>query len=120
MKKQYSISFFAAMLLMVLMLAAAYRSEYKHLHAQLEAEQNQKEETMPTMPTEGTVEKSDVFFLRESNGFVTVYLKDNKTVYEYTSIRVDNLPEEVAAKIRQGMKIESTERLYSFLEGYSS
>ena len=43
-----------------------------------------------------------------------------KSVFEYTDIRMEDLPEELMQEIRTGKYIETTEALYGFLENYSS
>lgn len=117
MKKQYSISFFAVSMMCVLLLSFAYRMDYEHM--KLEAKDKVAEEEH-SMATEGNASKAEVYYLKELNGFVAVYLNDKKTVYEYTTIPLENLPQEVAKEIENGMPIASEESLYSFLEGYSS
>ena len=116
MKKQYSISFFAVSMMCVLLLSFAYRMDYEHM--KLEAKDKTAEED--SMATEGNASKAEVYYLKELNGFVAVYLNDRKTVYEYTTIPLENLPREVAKEVEKGMPIASEESLYSFLEGYSS
>lgn len=54
------------------------------------------------------------------NGYVTVYYSDKKTVYSYTDIAAENLPENIRRQLYSGMKIDSTGSLYDFLETYSS
>ena len=49
-----------------------------------------------------------------------MYAGDNKTVYEYTDIPTENLPEPIQLEIKNGKFIESKEELYGFLENYSS
>lgn len=120
MKKQYSISFFATMITFALLLSIAYYSDYERIHAEQQKGKAKTEETKNSMPTEGDVKKSEVYYLKELNGFVVVYLSDQKTIFEYTSISVDNLPERVANQIKEGLPVETEESLYSFLEGYSS
>lgn len=119
MKKKYSISFFAAWVVIALMLSFAYRSGYERVLSETKEEQSKVKEEY-SMATEGNASKAEIYYLKNLNGFVAVYLSDQKTVYEYTSIPVDNLPDAVAADISNGMTIESEESLYSFLEGYSS
>lgn len=60
------------------------------------------------------------YYLVEENGYVTVYYMDRKTVYEYTDIAVDTLPEEIREKIRTGSYLTDIHQLYNFLENYSS
>ena len=45
---------------------------------------------------------------------------DKKTVYEYTDIKVEILPEEIQKQIRSGNYITDIQQLYNFLENYSS
>ena len=54
------------------------------------------------------------------NGAVTVYYSDKKTVYSYTDIQAENLPDNVRRELYGGMEIESLGALYDFLETYSS
>ena len=51
---------------------------------------------------------------------VIVYLEDRKTVYIETEIELDSLPEQIQHNIIQMMWIENEEKLYDFLENYSS
>lgn len=122
MRKKYSIGLLLAVLCLA-SLSFAFHAEYKYdreqarLLAEKELEQQKEQQSIST---QGNAEKSECFYLRELNGFVAVYQNDKKTVYEYTNIRVDDLPEELRKEIQSGKKIESTEKLYGFLENYSS
>lgn len=49
-----------------------------------------------------------------------VYLDDQTSIYEYTNIRVEELPEELQNEIREGKRLEGKDKLYGFLENYSS
>ena len=51
---------------------------------------------------------------------VIVYLEDKKTVYIETGILLDSLPGEIQQSIMEMMWIENEEKLYNFLENYSS
>lgn len=117
MKKQYSISFFAVSIMCVLLLSFAYRMDYENMKLEAKDKVTKEEHSLET---EGNASKAEVYYLKELNGFVAVYLNDKKTVYEYTTIPLENLPQEVAKEIEKGMPIASEESLYSFLEGYSS
>lgn len=55
----------------------------------------------------------------EENGHVAVYREDGM-VYEYTDIKLETLPLEVADEIRRGITLEDKKELYGFLENYSS
>lgn len=54
------------------------------------------------------------------NGAVTVYYSDKKTVFSYTDIRAEELPDSVRKELYSGKEIDSLGALYDFLETYSS
>ena len=66
------------------------------------------------------VQPSESFYLAVYDNEVIVYLEDRKTVYIETEIELDSLPEQIQHNIIQMMWIENEEKLYSFLENYSS
>lgn len=66
------------------------------------------------------VQPSASFYLAVYNNNVIVYLEDKETVYIETDIRLDALPVELQQNIMQMMWIEDQEKLYDFLENYSS
>ncbi len=66
------------------------------------------------------VQPSSSFYLAVYNNEVIVYLEDKETVYIETHIQLDSLPEQLQEQIIEMMWIENEEKLYSFLENYSS
>lgn len=70
--------------------------------------------------TQGEAVKEDVYYLVERNGYVLVCESDKTTIYEYTNIPLDELPDTLANEIKAGKYIEGKEALYGFLENYSS
>lgn len=60
------------------------------------------------------------YYLIAENGLVTVYYSDESTVYEYTNITTEDLPEELKEEILKGKYIKTLDELYNFLENYSS
>lgn len=66
------------------------------------------------------LQPSNSFYLAVLDNEVVVYLEDMETVYIYTGIRLEELPEEVQMEIIQMLWIEDEETLYQFLENYSS
>ena len=125
MKNKYGIGFFAAVIIIMLVIScASYFSFYKAKKEVKEeiAEEQQENATVkePSISTDGQALKEDCYYLMEVNGYVVVYLSDKKTVYEYTDIRYDRLPSAVQEEIRNGKYMEDTEALYGFLENYSS
>lgn len=63
---------------------------------------------------------SSSFYLMVRNNFIVVYLDDMETVYMYTGIELSALPEALQQEVIQVMYIPDEERLYDFLEAYSS
>ena len=60
------------------------------------------------------------YYLLEENGVINVYLGDRQTLFEKTSIRLSQLPEEIREEVQRGKPVEDKKALYSFLENYSS
>ena len=60
------------------------------------------------------------FYVVVKDGFVVVYNSDLKSVYSYTQIEAQYLPEEDRIALSKGIYINSLEELYSLLESYSS
>lgn len=61
-----------------------------------------------------------LYYLIEEFGYVNIYLADRRTVYEYTNITMDMLPEALQSEISEGKGLSSERELYDFLENYSS
>lgn len=122
MEKKYSIGILAAAIVIVALLSFAYQAEYQYEREQLSEEKKEQsaKESESSVSTQGDAVKKEQYFLKELNGYVVVYLSDKKTVFEYTNIPTAELPAELAEEIRGGKIIEGTEKLYGFLENYSS
>ena len=108
MNKKYSIGFLIGTIAVIILLSFAYRISFK------QAEEKKNEETR----TQAEVESC--FYIKEHEGYVTVYEGDKTTVYEYTTILVKDLPTDVQEKIKKGIKVTSLGQVYGFLENYSS
>ena len=65
-------------------------------------------------------QEDEGYYLMELHGFVVVYLSDKETIYEFTEIPVNDLPEEVKQEVAEGKHISTVKELYAFLENYSS
>lgn len=109
MPRKYSIGFLIFTIAIIALLVFSYR--YSYHKAQLEM----KEEIL-----EEVIDLEDYFFIKESNGYVTVYYADEETVYEYTSIPMNELPQNVQNEVKQGKKVFNIGQVYGFLENYSS
>lgn len=123
MKRKYCIGFFAAIFMIMILLEVGYRWSYQQRSdRQKENTTFLQEKTEPAevLSVEGNVEKNSEYLLKELNGYVIVYLSDEKTVYEVTGISITELPKEVQNQIQEGIKFDSINELYAFLENYSS
>ena len=67
-----------------------------------------------------TKQDSTKYFLVSEDKYVTVYYSDLKTVYMYTDIKIENLPENIGNEITKGKYVKDVEELCNFLESYSS
>lgn len=65
--------------------------------------------------------KKEVEFLgKNENGYLTIYLPDGKTLYDYTNIYIEQLPPAIWEKLEDGIEFTNSEELYDFLETYTS
>ena len=62
----------------------------------------------------------DYYVIKECAGYITVYYSDQNTVYEYTSIPVEELPMEMQKELKAGKQVNSIKEVYGILENYSS
>ena len=124
MKNKYGIGFFVVMIIaFVFGITCAYQLSLNKGKREIQAEINakeQKEMNNTSVAADGQALKDDCYYLKELNGYVVVYLSDKKTVYEYTDISLEDLPENLQKEIQNGKYIETSESLYGFLENYSS
>lgn len=54
------------------------------------------------------------------NGYLTIYLPDGTTLYDYTNIAVQNLPRSIQEELEAGICFKNYQELYDFLETYTS
>lgn len=66
------------------------------------------------------VQPSKSFYVVAINDLIVVYLEDRQTVYQYTNIRLSQLPEQLQQEIIGVMHVTDEESLYDFLENYTS
>lgn len=110
MNKKYSIGFLVTGVLLVLFFCFLCRVRYNQTKEEIRQETNTR--------TQGSVE--NFYYICEKDGYVIVYEGDQKTVYEYTSIRVEDLPDKMQQSVKKGIKVSSLRQIYGFLENYSS
>lgn len=61
-----------------------------------------------------------VYYIFVENGYLNIYLEDKKTLYDYTDIKLESLPENIRQEIMAGKRVESQKALYEFLQTYTS
>lgn len=66
------------------------------------------------------VQPGNSYYLAVRNHEVVVYLEDMETVYINTGILLDSLPKDIQMELMQTIWVEEEEKLYNFLEAYSS
>lgn len=62
----------------------------------------------------------DEFYLCAYDGYIVVYYSDKETVYMYTDILLEGLPESLQEEIIYGKFMDGESELYNFLESYTS
>ncbi len=65
-------------------------------------------------------EPTESFYLKVEDNNIVVYCDDEETVYMYTDISAQSLPEYLQGQVIMGMFMEDEAALYHFLETYSS
>ena len=110
MNKKYGIGFLIATFILIGLFFLAYRISYTRALDKQKAEEKQMVQN----------ELEICYYIKEADGYVIVYESDQKTPYEYTSILVEDLPENVQRQLRDGIKFTSLAQVYGFLENYSS
>ena len=110
MNKKYGIGFFIGTIILIVLFVLAYRISYSR------AIEEEESENITTSKSE--IEKC--YYIKEADGYVTVFEADQKTVYEYTTILVSELPENIQQKLEKGIKVTTLNQVYGFLENYSS
>lgn len=60
------------------------------------------------------------YYLKAVNGYIVAFYGDQKTVYDYTGVAVENLPLEDRLHLEKGIVIKDLDELYAVLENYSS
>ena len=109
MRRKYSIGFLVLTIVIVCLLIFVYRLSYQKAIMELEKDILEK-----------SVDLDECYYIKASDGYVTVYMADEETVYEYTSIPVNELPKDIQKELKSGKKVDTMGQVYGFLENYSS
>jgi len=67
-----------------------------------------------------TTQETTGFYIMEVDGEVCVYKHDKKTLYFKTGLKVEELPADVRAELKEGKFMDSELQVYHFIESYSS
>ena len=125
MQKKYGVILTFSLFAFLAVLSLGYREEYKYLvrKSQNPSEtqsENQSDDTL--LQVQGTAEKEEEqsYYLTILNGYVVVFRSDRQTLFEYTDIPLADLPTELQNELKKGNIIIGEEKLYGFLENYSS
>lgn len=125
MQKKYGVILTFSLFAFLAVLSLGYREEYKYLvrKSQNPSEtqsENQSDDTL--LQVRGTAEKEEEqsYYLTILNGYVVVFRSDRQTLFEYTDIPLADLPTELQNELKKGKIIIGEEKLYGFLENYSS
>lgn len=60
------------------------------------------------------------YIVFDRDGSLSVYYGDNETLYMETGIITSTLPEEIQSQAKDGIRFQTLEELFDFLESYSS
>ena len=109
MRRKYSIGFLIVTIAVVFLFVFVYKISYQKAILDMEKQILEEYEDL-----------EECYYIKGTDGYVTVYFADRETVYEYTSIPTDELPKEIQKEITSGKKVDSIGQVYGFLENYSS
>ena len=59
------------------------------------------------------------YYIKTKSGNIVIFNKDH-TIYEFTDLEPEYLPEEIVTELMHGIYFQDQEDLYEFLETYSS
>lgn len=118
MKRQISISIFLALLLVILVLVyIKFYNERKPLEYDISTEENVQKEAAIEI---SQIYENYAYYAKDEDGRVVVYSTKNKKLIMETGIETFSLPSVIQENLEQGIFFETAEKLYDFLENYSS
>ena len=118
MKRQVSISIFFALLLIVMVwLYIKIYNERKPSAEEIVTEQSITKEEAIEISQEY---ENYTYYAKSEDGRVIVYSVKNKNLIMETGIETFTLPSVIQEKLEEGIFFETPEKLYDFLENYSS
>lgn len=118
MKRQINISIFLAVLLIIMVwLYIKVYNERKPIAEEMKMELEVQKEASVESSNEY---KKYTYCVKEDQGKIVVYSTLNENVVMETGIDTFLLPSIIQEKLEEGIFFESIEKLYDFLENYSS
>ena len=78
METRYHIGLLTGTLLILAILSYAYYADYNYRKEIARTEQTEQQETEQTVSTQGGAHKEEVYYLKNRNGYVIVYLDDQR------------------------------------------
>lgn len=118
MKRQMSISIFLAILVILLAwLYIKFSNEIQPKNETITTENNVLKEPSVTI---NQTYITYPYYIKDVDGRLVVFLTKTKEVYMETGIENILLPNDVKEKLETGIFFENEEKLYDFLESYSS
>ncbi len=114
--------------MLCLLLSVGYYYSYDHTMQAIDPEavsenmeEDKADEQVNSMQIVDAAENEPAgYYICLKAGQIVVYEADKKTIFEYTDIVYDGLPEDLQEEIAEGKYIADQKALYSFLENYSS
>lgn len=112
--------FIICSLVLIILVCFAYTFSYQLGASKAPETEAVETEALASAANAGNPQKLYKYYLVEENGTITVYQDDKETLFEYTTIQIDTLPENLQIEIKHGKFLEGDKELYDFLENYSS
>lgn len=109
MQRKIRIGILLFIILFILVFVFIYKISYYIALTDLQEEYREQYESL-----------DDFYWIKEEDGYVVVYYADKKTIFDFTTIPVKNLPLAVQMDIDEGKRVSSLSQVYGFLENYSS
>lgn len=121
MKRQVRICiFYGVILLLIVAVLWFMNASLERQKREVKLAEAGMEETEENLAINKELSVNYKYVLKVEDGQLSVYDRDQDTLYLDTGIQIDDLPQYVQIKITEGMGFDSEEELFAFLESYSS
>lgn len=122
MKQKYSICIFISLILIfvVIILFTTADKTKNNTTEQSKMQETESQESNEEAVYSSKTEESYQYIIFDVDGHLLVYYADNSTVFFDTGIQTKNLSEDMKSALEKGIRFQTEEELYEFLENYSS